>query len=256
VDVFNVYAVVMLGDVCGCVLDHEALRKRLPASRVNRPVLSARHDRWVEVVDVACDDRLVRAKLGQVDVGIVLVLAGIESTKSASDDESRRRLFCDLRRFARMVGGVSVFERFTSLTLTEAKAHADTLRTRKPSSFGDKSVTVESLATSYLERESGRHGKASARTVELRRSLLTNHVVPLLGPRTKAVDVDAASLRRMIEKLNERGLPARRFEVVSRRHQRCSVRASKTLAHFLGTRRVTLTTATVQARSVRASRVT
>jgi integrase len=117
-----------------------------------------------------------------------------------------RQVGTDRYRFAKMANGVSVFERFTSPTLTEAKAYADTLRTRKPSSFGDKSVTIEALAKSYLERESGRHAKASARTVELRRSLLTHHVVPALGPRTKAVDVDAASLRRMIEKLNEEGL--------------------------------------------------
>ena len=49
----------------------------------------------------------------------------------------------DRYRFARMSDGVSVFERFTAPTLTEAKKHADSLRTREPSSFGDKSVTVE-----------------------------------------------------------------------------------------------------------------
>lgn len=109
-------------------------------------------------------------------------------------------------RFARMSKGVSVFERFTAPTLTEAKKHADSLRTREPSIFGDKSVTVEALADSYLERESGPHGKIAANTLAQRRHLLKRHVVPAIGPRTKAVDVTPAHLRRMIDKLNSKKL--------------------------------------------------
>jgi integrase len=117
-----------------------------------------------------------------------------------------RQLGTDRYRFARMSKGVSVFERFTAATLTEAKKHADTLRTREPSSFGDKSVTIEALAESFLAREAGPLGKLSPRTVELRKHLLTSHVVPALGARTKAVEVNAAHLRRMVDKLNAKGL--------------------------------------------------
>jgi integrase len=114
-----------------------------------------------------------------------------------------RQVGTDRYRFARMADGVSVFERFTSPTLTEAKKHADALRTRKPSSFGDKSVTVEALAKSYLDTCAE---KLAATTVVVRRHLLNHHVVPALGPRMKAVDVEPAHLRRMIRKLTDNGL--------------------------------------------------
>ena len=112
----------------------------------------------------------------------------------------------DRYRFARMKDGVSVFERFTAPTLTEAKAHANELRTKDVSAFGDKSVTVEALAASYLERESGPHAKIAASTLAVRRYLLNGHVVPTLGPKTKAVDITPAHLRRMIDKLNAKEL--------------------------------------------------
>ena len=62
------------------------------------------------------------------------------------------------------------------------------------------------LLASYLEREAGPLGEVEATTLELRRLLLNRHVVPALGPKTKAVDVEAAHLRQMIDKLKLKGL--------------------------------------------------
>jgi integrase len=141
---------------------------------------------------------------------------GMDSMTTSNGNDKRREVkvapnlyrqgTSDHYRYSKMVDGVSVFQRFTASTLTEAKKIADELRTRKPSSFGDKSVTVEGLAASYLERESGPLAKASPRTVELRHTLLKHHVVPALGPKAKAVDIEAAHLRKMIDTLRLKGL--------------------------------------------------
>ena len=91
----------------------------------------------------------------------------------------------DRYRFARMSGGVCVYERFTAQTLTAAKAHANELRTKDVSAFGDKSVTIEALAASYLERESGPAARRLQRKRAVRRLLLNGHVVPLLWAEDK-----------------------------------------------------------------------
>jgi integrase len=67
--------------------------------------------------------------------------------------------------------------------------------------LGDRSVTVAALAASYLEREEGVLGTRAARTLELHRQRLNDHVIPALGGNTKAADVRVQQLRKMIDTL-------------------------------------------------------
>jgi integrase len=118
-----------------------------------------------------------------------------------------RQVGTDRYRFAKMVRGVSVFERFAAPTLTEAKQYADTLRTRKTSDIGDKSVTLRTLVDGYLALGEKKNSTPLApRSIEVRRLLLEKHVLPALGEKTKAVDVTTPHLRRMVSKLRKDGL--------------------------------------------------
>lgn len=72
--------------------------------------------------------------------------------------------------------------------------------------LGDRTLTVTALRDSYLDRERGVLGTRRARTVDLHEQQLRDHVIPLLGPRTKACDVTAVHLRRMIDTLTAHGL--------------------------------------------------
>jgi integrase len=76
---------------------------------------------------------------------------------------------------------------------------------RSEVALGDHSLTVAALKESYIERERSVLATRSARTIDLHEQLLRPHVVPLLGPRTKAAHVKAAHLRKMIDTLKARG---------------------------------------------------
>jgi integrase len=67
--------------------------------------------------------------------------------------------------------------------------------------IGDRSVTIEALAKSFLEREKGALGTRAPRTVELYEQRISDHVVRLLGPNTKAADIEVAHIRSMVDRL-------------------------------------------------------
>lgn len=69
---------------------------------------------------------------------------------------------------------------------------------------GDRSLTVQALADSFLERERSSLGRLSPRTVDLYAQRLRSHVVPGLGPRTKVADVQVQDIRSMIDRVAAR----------------------------------------------------
>jgi integrase len=71
--------------------------------------------------------------------------------------------------------------------------------------LGDRSVTVTALAASFLEREESILGVLADRTVELYRQRLNDHVIPALGPHTKAADVRVQHIRKMVDTLKSQG---------------------------------------------------
>jgi integrase len=71
---------------------------------------------------------------------------------------------------------------------------------------GDRSVTFGQLVELFLAHEEGPSRRLGPRTLELRRSLLRLHVVPTLGDKTRATDLTAAHLRRMIDRLRGKKL--------------------------------------------------
>jgi hypothetical protein len=54
--------------------------------------------------------------------------------------------------------------------------------------------------------ESGPNARIAKKTLDVRSQVLRSHVIPALGPKTKAVEVTAAHLRRMCDRLTEKGL--------------------------------------------------
>src|SRR4051795_1178202 len=105
------------------------------------------------------------------------------------------------------IGGKMHSKTLQARTRTEAKQEAvrELAKLGDGGGFGDRTITVEALAASFLAYEAGPNGKLAQRTLKLRSDLLKAHVVPLLGPRTKAVEVNAATIRRMIDKLTAKG---------------------------------------------------
>ena len=63
---------------------------------------------------------------------------------------------------------------------------------------GDRSLTIEQLAASFLERERGPLARLSPRTVEHYAQILRTHVLPALGPRTKVHEVGVQHVRKMV----------------------------------------------------------
>jgi integrase len=76
--------------------------------------------------------------------------------------------------------------------------------------LGDRSVTMAALAASYLEREEGVLGVLGDRTLELYRQRLNDHVIPALGPHTKAADVRVQHLRKMVDTLKTKKIGEKR----------------------------------------------
>lgn len=70
----------------------------------------------------------------------------------------------------------------------------------------DRTLSVAALSESFLERERSALGKLSPATVELYAQVLRTHVIPALGPRTKAAELQIVHLRRMVDELVARGL--------------------------------------------------
>src|SRR5687767_12437213 len=96
------------------------------------------------------------------------------------------------------------FKTTTARNLTEAKAERERLRVAArvgDAPIGDRSLTVAALAESFLARERGPLGRRSKSTVNTYEMQLRAHVVPLLGPKTKAADVRVQHVRRMVDKL-------------------------------------------------------
>jgi integrase len=96
-------------------------------------------------------------------------------------------------------------------TKTEAKREAPGVIAEllgRPSGLaaGARNVTLRQLADDFLAHEAGPSRRLSARTRELRKLLLNKHVLPILGEKTKAEDLSAAHVRKLIDKLNRRGL--------------------------------------------------
>lgn len=72
--------------------------------------------------------------------------------------------------------------------------------------IGDRSITLTALAQSFLAREEGVLASRSERTVSLYRQRIEQHVLPLLGPNTKAADITVAHVRGLIDRQRARGL--------------------------------------------------
>src|SRR5690349_6429537 len=83
------------------------------------------------------------------------------------------------------VRGQEVFEPLKATNKTEAKTERDRrlgeLRTVGIAAVGDRSLTFDALAEKFIEHERGPSGTLSARTCELRETLLRKHVTPVLG---------------------------------------------------------------------------
>jgi integrase len=107
----------------------------------------------------------------------------------------------DRYRFKKDIGGVPISKRFTSPTLTEAKAFANTLRVKRVGDFGDRSMTVKALAASYIERETGPLASVALSTALDRKAQLDKYVLPSFGPKTKVADVTVIHVRRLLDKL-------------------------------------------------------
>jgi integrase len=71
---------------------------------------------------------------------------------------------------------------------------------------GDPNVTLRELADDFLAHEGGPSGRLAPRTLELRRLLLTKHVLPGVGEKTKASEITSAHVRKFIDKLRRKGL--------------------------------------------------
>ena len=100
--------------------------------------------------------------------------------------------------------GRQVKKILAAVTREQARTEAGKLRddlSRGKLSTGDRSLTVEQLAASFLEKERGPLGRLSPRTVDLYAQRLASHVVPALGPRTKVADVQVQDIRRMIDRV-------------------------------------------------------
>jgi integrase len=67
-----------------------------------------------------------------------------------------------------------------------------------------RAMTVAGLRDSFLD--SGGAKRLAPRTLELRRQQIDDHVVPILGSRTKATSVSTQHIRLMIEALCDRGM--------------------------------------------------
>jgi integrase len=92
--------------------------------------------------------------------------------------------------------------------LTEAKAIREQIRVGLRAGeikIGDRSLTIAKLRDSFIARERGTLGTRSSRTVDLYAQRLEAHVLPFLG-RTRAADVTAQHIRRLVDRLVERGL--------------------------------------------------
>ena len=104
------------------------------------------------------------------------------------------------------VRGKQVCIKLRARTRTDARAERD----RKMSELadgglaavGDRSVTLGALVQAFLAAPI----KLSPNTIAQRRHMLTKHVLPILGERTRATDLTAGHVRRMIERLTKNGL--------------------------------------------------
>lgn len=105
------------------------------------------------------------------------------------------------------VRGKQIALKLTARTRTHARAERD----RKMSELadgglaavGDRSLTLGALVGAFLAAP---NDKLSPNTVAQRQHMLTKHVLPLLGERTRATDLTAGHVRRMIERLSKKGL--------------------------------------------------
>jgi integrase len=94
-------------------------------------------------------------------------------------------------------------------TLTQAKAERERLRTGIRSGdlvIGDRSLSVAALAASFIDRERSTLGSRSTRTVDLYEQRLNAHVVTTAVGRMKAADVKVAHIRKLRDRLIEKGL--------------------------------------------------
>jgi hypothetical protein len=136
------------------------------------------------------------------------------------------------------IGGKMHSKTLQARTRTEAKQEAvrELAKLGDGGGFGDRTITVEALAASFLEYEASPAGKLAPRTLELRKHMLNTHVVPALGPRTKAVEVNAVAIRRMIDKLVGKATRGRWCAPACRLRRPCSRTAFASRDRFLGTR--------------------
>jgi len=98
--------------------------------------------------------------------------------------------------------GRQVKQTLQARTREEARTEAGRLRdelARGGLATGDRSLTVEQLAASFLERERGPLARLSPRTVDHYAQILRTHVVPALGPRTKVHEVGVQHVRKMVD---------------------------------------------------------
>ncbi len=87
-------------------------------------------------------------------------------------------------------------------TRSEARVEAGELRAQLAHgklSTGDRSLTIEALSTSFLERERGPMARLSPRTVDHYAQILRTHVVPALGPKTKVHEIGVQHVRKMVD---------------------------------------------------------
>ena len=102
------------------------------------------------------------------------------------------------------VQGRQVCEPLLAANKTEARTARDQrmaeLRTTGLAAVGDRTLTFDLLAAKWLEHEEGPSGSRKPSPVELRKTLLREHVSPVLG-KSKAVEITAPHLRALIDKL-------------------------------------------------------
>jgi len=123
----------------------------------------------------------------------------VQQLEQAGRPRPRFRFVKDDPRTGRQVKKI-----LQAVTREQARAEAGRLRDelahgRLPT--GDRTLTVEALAESFLARERSPLGRVSSRTVALYEQRLRSHVVPALGPRMKVAEVQVADIRRMIDKV-------------------------------------------------------
>jgi integrase len=107
------------------------------------------------------------------------------------------------------VQGRQVCEPLKARNKTEALKARDAVKAKlndpSLSIVGDRSPSFAKLAEQFIAHERSPSARLSARTCELRNSLLQKHVTPVLGG-AKAVEITAPHMRMLIDKLNRKGL--------------------------------------------------